>query len=449
MPTIPIVTAQQGPGVLQLPPVNTITGFEEVAQLGETLIRIDSQLKKQQDDLDFMSMTADYDNGLAELKLGLKDNLDFASHEQSFLVGAKDLRTKLMKSYPSSPTVTQAFVGYERKHLPKALLDVRISSRELLGKEQLGRIAEQEERLSSRAAEALTPEERDTAIETHSDMIDRAPLLDPLEKAKRKIEFNQKHLEKNMDYLGRTDRALMFELDRQGAFAGVDPLKRDTIREAARLAIESEDRRAKAVFKEAQDIVLRQAYGLANFGLYPKSSLEEAKANKDPFISPIEAHALEQRNNLGPSEEGNPQVRVLRDEYLAQISPPERVEAYRKKANALGKVLGHPNKELTDFLEELKHDTRAERNVAAAELATSSKSLEETIKSESRPAFPGIIGQMMKNKEAIERADRIKRLRRGEKLEDILKDYRERRKRQKEAIPQSDKDISDLDQGIR
>ena len=58
MPRIPVITAERGPGVLQLPPVpqpaRIYSGFEEIREFGETLGTIADRVKKQQDDLDYI-----------------------------------------------------------------------------------------------------------------------------------------------------------------------------------------------------------------------------------------------------------------------------------------------------------------------------------------------------------------------------------------------------------
>lgn len=456
MPRIPIFTAERGPGVLQLPavpaPARIITGFEQFKELGETLTTIDARLQKQQQDLDYIDGTGILDAGWAELKMKLEENPNYAGHELAFLQGARELSAKVRKRYATDTTVGKTLLAYEQKHLAKELINVRINSRKLLGQEQLGRVETELERLSREAAESKTPEERDQKMQLATDIIDRTQKRGffgpdgPLEAAKKKIAFQHAMLEKNMDYLRRTDRSHLRELDRQGAFTQVDPVKRLKILEAARADEDHEEARRTRVFNQAKEIVTNDAYAKANQGLLSESELDDAVKGNNPFISAQTAAHIKERNDNPITGAGSLQIRtIMLDYHLKRMTLQQAREALRDLADETGQK----NKLLDQAADELMTDERTERDIRAKELAVNINTARDAAKSQEKPKLPGIIGQMQKNKEEVEEAKDRLQLRKGVPLEKVLKGIKDRNEEQfRESstvkVPQPTQDILDL-----
>jgi hypothetical protein len=95
-------------------------------------------------------------------------------------------------------------------------------------------------------------------------------------------------------------------------------------------------------------------------------------------------------------------------------------------------------------LNELQADTRAVRGMRAAALTAKIKAFEDAYNAQARPALPGAIGQMLKNKEAVERAQGRDRIKKGEKPADVLKDIQEQKAKKREQLSQPTKDIQEL-----
>jgi len=374
MPKIPIVTAQQGPGVLQLPPIQRQQGFEEVSQFGQQLFDIDAKIRAQQDDLDLMSATGALETGLDEIKQNLTENPDYQSHPLSFMTQSKELSKRIREQFITNPLVGRAFQVKEQLLLGKAFIDVRHTARTLQGNAQLAQLENEGERLSREAAESSTLEQRDEKIQLFESATDRMLQRGyfgkdgPLEAEKKKIAFRQKVLQKNMDYVGRTNRPIFWERYFKGDFSDVDPNTRMKIAESVRTGEEREERRAEHSFNDAKKVFSNDAYGQANFGLFPRSELEDIKKGKHPFMSAEAGFHLEERNENSPSAAGNQSVLALQQEYRSGKRSAKRIETYRQRYSALAKDLGAPNTKLSQAFDELNAEEASLRTVEAAEL---------------------------------------------------------------------------------
>lgn len=459
MPTIPIFTAERGPGVFQLPnvppPVPIESGGEALAQFGQRLADIDAKIRAQQDDLDLLSAVGEFELGLDSIRQGLTENPDYQSHEMSFMAQTTDLSKQVRQRFVTNPLVGRAFQIKEQQLLGKAFIDVRHTARTLQGNAQLAQLEMESDRLSREAAEAATSEQRGEKIQLFESATDRMlsrgyfGANGPLEAEKKKIAFRQKVLQKNMDYVGRTNRPVFWERYFKGEFSDVDPNTRMKIAESVRTGEEHEERRAEHALNDAKKVFSNDAYGQANFGLFPRSELEDIKKGNNPFMSAQEGHHLEERNENSPSSAGNRSVMALQQEYRSGKRSAKRIEEYRHKYNALARDLGVPNTKLSQAFDELNAEEASLRTVEAAELSAKIKIAEDTYKTQTRPTLPGMVGQMQKNRSAIEMAEIRNRIRRREKIEDVLKDLEARHKKRREQAPQPTQDVQGLLKGLK
>lgn len=446
MPTIPVLTAQQGPGILRLPEIRRTPGWEEVSQFGENLQKVGNALQKQQDDLDLLQRKGAYDNGLADAQMNLKQEPDYMAHEQIFVQKARDLSVAVRKQFPGSPAVDRAFTLYEQRAFPTELRKVKVSALELLGKDQLGRVDDELASLSTKAAVASTPEARDALIQLSNTVISRTQdngLWNGEVAAQKKRVFQEQMLEKNMSYLVRTDRTKLRELYQQGAYSEMDQNKALGFLQQARQQDEHEQAQAEKALTEAKSAVLRDAYAGVTLNTFTDAMIKNALENKDPFISPQEAIHLQHYKDNPIGGAGSDQLKALMLEYHLASSSPERVKQYQKQLDGLRQQFGY-SKALDAAANELQTDGRTERSIAAAEQTAQIKIAEDKYKSQAKPTMPGIIGRMQKNTSVVEQAELRLRMKRGEKMDDILKDIADRHKRQLEQTPPITKDLQEL-----
>lgn len=194
MPTIPIVTAQQGPGVLQLPQIRRQQGFEEVSQLGADLMAIDEKIQAQQDELNLAAMSRDSLIGKAQIEANLKQDSNYAGHGARFALEFNALNENIIKQYPnSSPTAIQAFTKHQLHSAAVGLVEVRTNALKLQGEAQTGDFLVQQEFLAKQAVEG-TPDQQIEAVQNRNRLrttLTNSGTLDPLQSAKVDIAWKE------------------------------------------------------------------------------------------------------------------------------------------------------------------------------------------------------------------------------------------------------------------
>ena len=465
MPRIPIVNVEGQAAVERFPqefPVSrqidyrnlstesfAAKAFEQIANLGEKFVDVAQKIERQRDDMEVVEATSRYDTGLAEIRLKLKENIDYGSHEIEFLKKSSDLYKSVEGAFVTTPISRQTFRKHVIRTLPKELIEIKANSLKLAGEEQLSKLDQQEEELSLRAAEAITIDDRDDAIRLYTNLIDRTRergLLSPVKSEQKKISFKHKMLEKNMDFLRRTNVSRLWELDRQGAFAEIDPIKKLKILEAARLDEEKSIVRDERVFKNAQEIVERQWSSLANQGALPDNVLEGALKGEDPFISPDKARQYKTINSNPPigGGGGSLSIRVVMQEYHSGPSTQKRIEKARSNLLGLIKELNQADPLIDKAFNELQTDERTMRGINAAELSAGIKFAEDEYKANIPPVLPGRLGTIQRNQQASDLSELRNQIRRGKKPIEAVNEMLKKRQKDAKDMPDRTKSVLDL-----
>jgi len=273
MPRIPVLHAEGRPGILQLPrPTGAgfVQGFGELGKLGE-------KLQDQQDKLDLAQLAGEYEGGLAEIRLGLKQDPDFKSHPTKFTQRVTQLQGELAKR-ATSATVRQALQAHIARTLPKETVEVQTEALTLWTQHQLAGLDVIEESLSKDAAEAATPEARDDKIMLYEGLLlgaEQQRILSPVQRQQKRRSFNEKVLERNMEFLARTNPTELYVRERDGAFAGLDPVKRERIVGIAVRLQEKAERETERIFKDERDVRVRELVTLARDGQLTQRQLDE------------------------------------------------------------------------------------------------------------------------------------------------------------------------------
>jgi len=199
MPRIPIVTAQQGPGVLQLPAVQRQNGFEEVSRLGErmTVIQaeaerrmtvIQDKLRQHQEELALY----DADTALVEKLQGVAHNLtadpNYEGHEATLRKEAETFVQETVKRMPS-PAVAEVFRLRAARRIAETSLDVRVRSTKLIAEQQVVDSINIGERTAKLMARAETPEKRKEIKANQMALWNRNPTLTPAVRDKLKDDW--------------------------------------------------------------------------------------------------------------------------------------------------------------------------------------------------------------------------------------------------------------------
>lgn len=428
MPKIPIITAQQGPGVLNLPPVKLQTGFEEVMQLGTDLVKIDAKIEAARNDSLLVSASSRLDAGLKDLRQQAQDNPDYANRVHQFLKDSGDLSSTINQSLQGNRAVSAAFLSHQQRVMPSHIIDVKHDARKAQVLDIQGQATNQLDDLATVASEG-TPEQVATAVATAAELIDRHQhngIYNPLQAEQKKIKFREDTLKKNMTFLALSNPQELYKRNLEGQYRNVDPLERLKVLEQAASVEDKARNRAHALTADAKDIVLRDAYSQAATGELPESFLAEAEKNHNPLVSPQDAYHLRERNEKAPSSEGNRQVGYIMDELFSGDTTVERIKNARSELVALSKQLGHHNDTLSKALDHLSSLIRSENSVEAQQTTAKITAARDEARANAPTILPGPLGAMQKNKQVREDAERAAAIRRGVPPQEILKQQKDR-----------------------
>lgn len=428
MPTIPILSAQQGPGVLNLPPIQRQPGWEQVTQLGADLANIDAKIQAARNDALLVTASSTFDAGLKDLRQQAQDNPDYENRVPQFLKDVGDLSTSINQTLEGNRAVSAAFLSHQQRVVPGHIIDVKHDARKAQVLDIRATVANHGETLSTVAAEG-TPQEATTAIATYAEEINRHQangIFNPLEAENAKRKFRSDTLEKNMSFLATSNPDELYRRNLDGQYRDVEPVKRLTYLEKAAIVQDKARARAHALTADAKEIVLRDAYSQAATGDLTESFLTEAEKNHNPLVSPQDAYHLRERNEKAPSSEGNRQVGSIMDELFSGNTTVERIKNARSELVALSKQLGHHNDTLSKALDHLSSLIRSENSVEAQQITAKITAAKDEARATAPTILPGPLGAMQKNKQARDDAERAAAIRRGVPPQEILKQQKDR-----------------------
>lgn len=142
MPRIRTYTAETGPGVQQAPQVSADSfgaqAFQGITQLGRSFSAVGQKIQQNQDQLDLIRLSGEYEVGLDQKKAEIASHPDLESHGQMFQDASQTLHDDLVKANPGvSSAVQTAFKGHAMKLSTTAQIDLAHQGREIAVERQV------------------------------------------------------------------------------------------------------------------------------------------------------------------------------------------------------------------------------------------------------------------------------------------------------------------------
>ena len=451
MPQIPIPTAQRSPTVLQLPNVSPNSfgaqAGEQISQFGQALERTAFHLQAQQDELQLTAMAGQLDLAVDAAKQSALQHPVLAARPGIFEDGMNAARETIEKGTQST-AVQRALLAHQYRIVPQAVIQLQHESMVRLKGENDTMLFKELDNTAREIPTMSDPVMREEAlmrIRTHLERSKQSGLMTPLDAEKTWSKFKLDVLENNMDYLRQTNPTKMQELDRQGAFAELDPMKRLKVLSDASKDVEHAETVNEKNFKKLQDAWNADWSARANLGQLSVFEQTQALAGLHPFITSDKAREYAKINANPPDVGGaSTPIRVIVQEYHGKPITRQNIEVTRKKLNATARELGVPSPLLDKALNELQADEMSMRGVDAAEMTAKIQYAKDRHTAEADQKLPGMIGTMQKNQEQIEQAEIQMRIRKGEKPDAVLDDIKKRHEAKKKAVPERSKGVLDL-----
>ncbi len=266
MPRIPMIEAQRAPGLLALPRPTPETfgasGFKALAGMGEHLQKAADTLQAEQDKLDLAEDVGWFEGQVKATKLALSFDPDYRTHAERFTTAVKGFERELA-TRPRSASVRTTLQGHIARVVPEETVNVQTGALALWTSHQRAQLDREEERLSQAAAEAPSPDARDQVVALYDGLLAgqaSARILTPVEAEQKRQTFRQKAGEKSMELLARTNPTELFQREGAGAFANVDPIKREKILDLATRRLEKAERDRERERKAASDAMRKEFY---------------------------------------------------------------------------------------------------------------------------------------------------------------------------------------------
>ena len=455
MPRIPIINAEGNAAVANFPRVPNLPEGGAGAIIGRSLEKtggvvadIGNRLDAQAAESELVKMGSEYDAGLTQIHSDVFTNKDIKDPAEEFTRRAGELQAQLRQNSQRA-SVHRAFDMHASRVTPRAIVGVRMDDLKLKTQQRIADVNESLDILSQAAATAEVPEDRDAAIRTGQDMLQRAEgrkIFNPIQRQEAQQKFETQILEKNMDYLARTNRSQLYFQSAKGVYDKVDSVKRLKILEQARVAGEQEETRADANFRKVSDAVERQWGGLANTGSLPDAWLEEALQNGNPNISPAKARVLDAINRNPPIGGGkhNVSVRAIMEEYGLKFSTMENIRKAREALkNYRDNLTGpDPTGELEKAGLKLASDERAMLGIQNTQLNNAIKAGTDAVQDDPMWALLGSkLGAMLKQQNNIVQAKVRELIRKGMRPEDAVKKAMEGAKQRGDATPERNQKV--------
>lgn len=406
---------------------------------GTSLTDIAAKVMGQKNDLDFANARVEYDNRRKAMLLDLSTNPDIIQNPQNYEAEAnrgdieiqQDIKQKL-----SGTEAGGAFANYVTNKFPANATEHRADGLKLIAKTNVAQLDVFSDEWSKLAAQE-TPEERDALTADFKDLTNRAfdrGEIDAIGKEHRIARFMKSTREGEAMFLAGGDSQSRGELQRRitaGDFEEADPIKLANAVAHGNTLERQEDERTKKVIHQAQTIVYDHLYSQALYGEADQGVLAEIQQNKNGLLKPEQGHALAKINDEAPAAQGgiDDQIRGIIFYYrgLPGQMTRDRLENMKKEINET--TVDHVNtggkftKYASQAIDSVNNELNSMRGYESAELNQAIAAGKDKLKASRRPALPGRIGQMQRNRETIEDAelDTIIRQGRGKNPEDVSK----------------------------
>lgn len=230
MPRIPIITAQTGPGVLQLPAIQRQGGWEEVGRFGAQLADIQAKLRDQQDDLDLYRTLTDTEAELGQWRLSMTADTDYETQGERFTKAANEIKYRKLETL-RSPSVAAVYQARAERMIAKGQIHVQTDAMKGQLKVQGADILTSGEQ-AARLWIAADPDKREGIKQDWFTLVDRSLAFTPEQKNKKKAQWDEWTA---IEAIRVNPTAALTALSK-GEFPELDPNQRETLMRSAEIA---------------------------------------------------------------------------------------------------------------------------------------------------------------------------------------------------------------------
>lgn len=254
MPRIPIVTAQTGPGILNLPPIERQTGFDELTNIGKRISDIDAKIRAQQDDLDLYRTMTETETELAQKRQDFEKDTDYETQAERFGKLANEVKYRKLDTL-RSPTVAAVYQARAERLIAEARIHVQTEANKRLIAQQGADTLTLGEQAARRWIET-PPDQREAIKQEWFTLVDRSLAFGPEQKNKKKAIWDEWTA---LEAIRVNPTEALAALSK-GAFPELDPKQRETLMRSAEIAETRQQREIEHQAKLQRDEENNQLY---------------------------------------------------------------------------------------------------------------------------------------------------------------------------------------------
>lgn len=430
MPSIQVYTAQTAPKVPHQPMQFVESGeAPEAARLAHQTQNIVEQwagivgrMEAQQVDIEAVQKKNDREAALADAILEIQRDPEVIQNprlfESKYQEKAQEIDSTIAQTI-QSPGAAKQYEVYRQRELPMERVKVKAMGLKMWEAKMGADFIAEEDRLSTKAASAVTEKEFNDAIDTHHNLVTNTVNnkgMSQAEGEKHLIEFKKETAAKNMSVVGARSPSLMRELQAQGRWdKDVPKDKQAQIMEHYATQEHVLAGRQAEVFKAAQKTYIDGMQAQANFGLLPRSVIERGQKGLDPMQpDPIAWNELAKLNENAPGlsvgeGQGVDAVAAIRTAH--STTEPSREDAVKAlgELELLRQEGGLSRKAMKDLREASEHfQSRLDRMNAIELAATKTEEARQRQAEADRRASQNEVYQQQQRAKAAEH-DRVQK----------------------------------------
>jgi len=360
MPVLPVIRATRNVGVADLPGIPATSSEIIGRQLGG-YGEIMAEAQQQQDQIDVKTQAVMLDAKLEDLKDEVKAEPDFAKREALYQQEAAKYLTDTTANI-SSETVKRGLSNYYSFKFAREATKFRAENAKDWGNERVAQTEALGDTLVNQIARSADPMEATKYRAMYYDQLNAllsgpyAPLTPEKRRAmqaafdtKLTMTMNERDLTNNPnEYLTRPDD--------DPRFGGLSYDKVRELRSKARTQKEQDEKDTEKVYKDTKEKILNDYYGQANFGNLSQDAMNDMLAGRNPYITPREAHTLNEVNSNPPTGAGSNAAKAIWMEYTSGERSMSRISKTRAALNHLQSMTGEPDKFIIQYLRDLQTD---------------------------------------------------------------------------------------------
>lgn len=414
MPQIPIYTAQGQDVRPRSPTYIPDAGYGEAQQrfgrqlegtaLG--LNNIAAQVAAQRDDNEIINTIANSDAGAKEIHQKLSVDPEIIAHPEKYVEKFTEMYRDMIEGLTenaSNDRVKSIFKNHIDREFPNQIIIAQGIGLKKEAQQANAGLTVTLDRLSVEAAQALSPEGRENAIQSGKNAINRyynRGFGTDEERVKREKQFETNVLEKKMYEIARRqpDKLLAFILSPEISNSEVDSRKKTQALEAMRIADDRAMTRAKQGEAEAHKILFDNAVSLALDGQLDPSYIQSVKENQMPPLRPEDGLHFEKLQQATKSNAGDVAIELIAQHWAVSDRTEKDYAEARDAYRALEKEMadgGIANPKLARYANELESNWRA-RKMAEKQEINLNITLGQRRLEAARPGLPRFQYQLQK-----------------------------------------------------